>query len=243
MNKVIFIFVLSCVAFHLHGAASDFGGIGYYEDDEFSEPENSEKVLTVPDSNSLVGSKPLDYRIGHRDLLDVRVFRADDLNRAVRVNEGGEISLPLIGKVKVGGLSVTEAEELLAVKLSEKYMQDPHVSVFIKEYESQKITINGYVKSPGIFPLKGRLTLIQAISQANGMDRLADATDVVIFRRKGDEGTVGYRVNFEEVQTGKVADPVVRSDDIVVVPQNGSRAAFEDTTRTLRTFLGFVPFF
>ena len=122
-------------------------------------------------------------------------------------------------------------------------MQDPHVSVFIKEYESRKITINGWVEGPGVFPLKGKTSLIQAMSMARGIKRLGDPTEMVIFREKPGEGTVGYKINFEEVQAGKIPDPILQSNDIIVVPENGSKAAFEETTKTLRTFLGFTLFF
>jgi polysaccharide export outer membrane protein len=138
--------------------------------------------------------------------------------------------------------TASEVERLIQKKLQEKYLQDPHVSVFIKEYESRKITINGWVESPGIFPLKGNMTLIQALSMARGIKRLGDPTEVVIFREKPGVGTTGYRVNFEEVQAGLVSDPVIQKNDIIVVPENGSKAAFEETRKTIGTFLGFLPF-
>ena len=102
--------------------------------------------------------------------------------------------------------------------------------------------MDGWVKDPGIFPLKGKTTLLQAISMANGLDRLADPTNMVIFREIPGKGTVGYTLNFNEVRTGSIRNPVLRNNDIVVVPQNGSKANFEDTTKALRTFLGFLPF-
>ncbi len=242
MNKIITALVLSLVAFSSYGSASDVDSSDFFADDTYVTEEQS-RVLHVPQSefNNQVDTE---YRIGHQDLIDVTVFRADELNRTVRVNQRGEISLPLIGTIKIGGLSVTEAEQHLADKLSQNFMKDPHVSVFIKEYESQKITVNGWVKNPGVFSLKGGTTLMQAISMANGLDRLADAKEVVIFRKdKQRGGTTGYRVDFEEVRAGNISDPLLVKEDIVVVPQNGSKAAFEDTTKTLRTFLGFLPFF
>ena len=61
-------------------------------------------------------------------------------------------------------------------------------------------------------------------------------------RVEKDIGTTGYRINFEEVQAGRVRDPILQSNDIIVVPQNGSKAAFDETQKTIRTFLGFLPF-
>lgn len=230
------------MTFSSFGSASGIDPADFFVDD-YKGSDRHQAVVKVPSAN-LTSDADIEYRIGHRDLLEVTVFRADELNRQVRVNRKGEISLPLIGTVVVGGLSVSEAEQQIADSLKQNFMKNPHVSIFIKEYESQKITVNGWVKNPGVFALKGGTTLMQAISLANGLDRLADAKEVVIFRKDAQrEGTTGYRINFEDVQAGRVSDPFLKRDDIVVVPQNGSKAAFEDTTKTLRTFLGFLPFF
>src|SRR5262249_20139475 len=82
-----------------------------------------------------------DYRIGPSDLLEVQVFGVDNLKREVRVNSRGAISMPLIGTVIVGGLTGEEAETLIAEKYGKDYLQDPQVSLFIKEYTSQRITL------------------------------------------------------------------------------------------------------
>ena len=201
----------------------------------------SQTEFQVPQA-SVANNQTIEYRIGPQDLLEIEVFRVDELKRVVRVNSDGSISLPLIGTLNVLDKTPTEVENLIRQSLEKKYMQNPYVTVFIKEYESQKVTINGWVQAPGIFPLKGRTTLIQAISLAKGIKRLGDPTELVIFREKPGVGTTGYRINFREVQAGRVADPLLLKNDIIVVPQNGSKAAFEDTTKTIRTFLGFIPF-
>lgn len=211
-----------------------------WQDDEVT--QSSE--FKVPDARSGVQMvQPTgEYRIGSLDLLDVEVFQVKDLKRRVRVNSQGQISMPLVGTLEVSGKTVSDVETMIEERLKEKFMQDPHVSVFIAGYESQKITINGWVANPGVFPLKGKTTLIQAISMAKGIKRLGDPTEVVIFREKSGVGTTGHKVNFKDVQAGRVSDPVLQSNDIVVVPENGSKAAFEETTKTIRTFLGFIPF-
>jgi len=182
------------------------------------------------------------YTIGPLDLLEIEVFRVAELSRVVRVSSEGTISLPLVGTIKVTGYTVEEVGGVIQKHLEKEYLQDPYVSVFIKEYESQKITINGWVESPGIFPLKGKTTLIQALSIAGGIKRLGDPTDVVIFREKPGVGTTGYKINFEEVQAGLISDPILQSHDIIVVPENGSKAAFEYTAKSIGTFLGFLPY-
>src|SRR5258708_8079574 len=119
-----------------------------------------------------------DYRIGAEDLLEIQVFGVDQLARTVRVNSFGMVSLPLIGPTPVGGMTAQEAERLIARSLAEKYLQDPQVSVFIKEYTNQRVTIEGAVQKPGIYPLRGETSLLRAIAMAGGPGSLSDLGNV-----------------------------------------------------------------
>ena len=140
-----------------------------------------------------MGGKIDDYQIGAHDLLDISVFQVPDLSRTVRVNSRGLISLPLIGSVQAGGLTSDQLETTIARKLSENYLQDPQVSVFIKEYISQRVTIEGSVQKAGVYQLTGPTTLLQAIAMASGVDQLADENAVTVFRdeRKRRAAVVG----------------------------------------------------
>ncbi len=183
-----------------------------------------------------------EYRIGPMDVIEVEVFQAGELSRVARVNTQGYVSLPLIGPVKVGGLTTGEAERQVEKVLGEKYLQDPHVTVFVKEYESQKITVEGWVKNPGVFPLKGKTTFLQAIANAKGMDRLADFSEVAIFRTV-DGKTTGYILSYTKVRSGQQTDPVLQSGDIIVVNRSGSKAGWELFTKTLTSFVGWTVLF
>lgn len=223
------------------GVESLTGGSG--DSDEEQAPEHSELIQPgeLP-GLSMDGSDSFEYRIGIRDLLEIEVFQVTDLGHSARVNSQGYISLPLIGGVKVEGLTIEEVERLLEQKLGEDYLQDPHVTVFIKEYESQKVTIEGWVKDPGIFPLSGKTTLLQAIALADGMDRLADQEEVVIFR-KVDEGKIkGYKVDITKIRAGAMRDPLIQKNDVIVVPKHGGKGLLDDVTRTMRGFIGFGTF-
>jgi len=179
-----------------------------------------------------------DYRIGQNDLLEIKVFQAEPLNRSVRVSSSGYISMPLIGLIEAGGLTALELERLIATKLEEKYMHEPQVSVFISEYTSQRVTIEGYVKNPGIYVLKGRTTLMQALAMSAGIDYVADLSTIRVHRTvSGERKIVTY--DLEAIRTGKVEDPVVRGDDIVVVEASTSRSFVKGVTDTLRGFIGF----
>jgi len=91
----------------------------------------------------------------------------------------------MIGSVSIGGLTPQEAEQKIAAILRQTYLQDPQVNVFISEYASQDVTVGGAVRRPGVFPITGRTTLLQAIALARGLDSLANEDEVVIFRGQG----------------------------------------------------------
>jgi len=131
-----------------------------------------EAVLSVPSE---------EYRIGPEDLLEITVFEAPELNRTVRVSAGGEISLPLLGAVRAGGLSARELESVLQELLRRTYMQDPHVGVFVSEMESHPVAVFGAVEKPGVFQVRGTRTLLELLSMAQGLAE--DAGDTVLVMR------------------------------------------------------------
>lgn len=177
------------------------------------------------------------YHIGPHDLLKVEVFRVPELSSIERVDEDGSIVMPLIGNIQVGGLIPSEAEAVIAEILSRNLLRNPSVNVFVNEYASQDVTVSGSVKKPGVFPLKGRMTLIQAIAHAEGVDALANEEEVIIFRASDDGGTRAYVVNLELIQEGKLTDPVLIGDDRVLVPQSGSAVFLKGLSDTLRGFV------
>lgn len=185
------------------------------------------QVLPAPDTTSASGAYEggSDYRIGAQDLLEVSVFGVDELTQEVRVNSNGQISLPLIGAVMAGGKTIPELEQGIATKLAEGYLQNPQVSVFVKEFTSQRITLGGAVKKPGIYPITGKTTLLQAVAMAEGVSELADLGGVVLFRTI-DGKRMAAVYDLREVTAGRMDDPQLYGDDIVMVEQSGSKTAF-----------------
>ncbi|HEY8011504.1 MAG TPA: polysaccharide biosynthesis/export family protein [Rudaea sp.] len=182
--------------------------------------------LPPPDTTNASGAYQgqSDYRIGAQDLLDVTVFGVPDLSRTVRVNSNGQISLPLIGGVQAGGHTIPELEQALADLLAKSYLQNPQVSVFVKEFTSQRITLEGSLKNPGIYPITGKTTLLQAVAIAGGLDPLADLKGVVVFRQI--EGKkMAALFDLRQIQAGRSLDPQVFGDDVIVVEQSGSKSA------------------
>jgi polysaccharide export outer membrane protein len=125
-----------------------------------------------------------DYRIGPKDLLEITVFELPELNQTVRVSEDGSITLSLLGKVDVSGLTAQELEKRLVTLLDKQYTTGAHVTVFIKEY--QKVFVIGAVGRPGQYELVGPTTLLQVIAQAGGLT--AQATNELFVYRLGQDG-------------------------------------------------------
>ena len=111
-------------------------------------------TLPPPDTTAASGAYEgaSDYRIGAQDLLAVSVFGVQDLNKEVRVNASGQITLPLIGAVMAGGKTVPELEAELARKYADGFIQNPQVSVFVKEFTSQRVTLEGATTAPTTNP-------------------------------------------------------------------------------------------
>lgn len=192
--------------------------------------------LPAPDSTSSSGAYQgaTDYRVGPQDLLSISVFGVQDLTKDVRVNSNGQISLPLIGGVMAGGRTIPELESELATKYAAGYLQKPQVSVFVKEFTSQRVTLEGAVTKPGIYPITGKTSLLQAIALGGGVDdKSADLGGIVLMRQiNGKRMAAAY--DLRQVRKGNVEDPLIYGDDIIVVEQSASKTM-------LRRFLESVP--
>ncbi len=172
-----------------------------------------------------------EYRVGPNDLLDIEVLNLDKENakRSVRVNAAGYITMPLIGQVAVAGLTQHQVEAHIAGLYGEKYLQNPQVSVFIKEFTTERITVDGAVVKPGIYPLVGQMTLLRALALAGGFGQIANSQQVMLFRQgdKGERQVATFDV--ERIRSGKDPDPLIRGDDLIVVQRDSARALLKDS--------------
>ena len=194
------------------------------------------RTLSAPDTTAASGAYEgsSDYRIGAQDLLEISVFGVQELDKEVRVNSNGQISLPLIGGVMAGGKTIPELESELAKKYADGFLQKPQVSVFVKEFTSQRLTVEGAVNKPGIYPITGKTTLLQAIALAGGVDdKVADLGGIVVMRQVSGRRQAAV-FDLRQVRRGNVEDPQLYGDDIIVVEQSGSKTAF-------RRFIESVP--
>jgi len=161
-----------------------------------------------------------EYRIGARDLLEITVVELPELNQTVRVSEDGSISLPLVGKIMIDGLTREEVEKKLAtILLEQDYVKNARVTVFIKEYQSKRVALIGAVNKPGMYELAGRLTLLQLISQAAGLTDQA-STELFVLR-EGKDGTQSRIViDLDDLinQGNQALNIPLQAGDIVNIP-------------------------
>jgi len=123
-----------------------------------------------------------DYMVGEEDVLRISVYDHADLTTIARVSGDGLITVPLIGAVKVAGLSTSQISQKLTDLFSDGYIVDPHVSVFVEEFKSRKTIIMGQVNKPGVYALSGLTTFLELLSKAGGLTK--EAGDKAIIKRK-----------------------------------------------------------
>ncbi len=167
-----------------------------------------------------------DYIIGAEDLLEIDVFQAEELKRTVRVSSQGFIGLPLIGQIKAKGLTPVQLEAGLVEKLT-KYMEEPLVSVYVKEYKAQKIGVIGAVTTPQVYAVTGQRYLLEMLSMAGGLTREAGNVCYILrplnAERVGISKTETIVVDLAELlERGNIALNIpVFGGDVVNVPKGG----------------------
>ena len=172
------------------------------------------------------------YKIGPQDVLEINVFNVAELNRTLQVADNGSINFPLVGEISTTGKTARAVEAELAARLNARFVKSPQVSVFVKEYNSQRFTVDGSVKKPGVFPLRDRGSLLQAIALAGGLDNDSASSIVVIFR-KTEAGRAAARFDLDEIRSGRAEDPAIQSGDSIVVDASPGKTALSYFTKVL----------
>jgi polysaccharide biosynthesis/export protein len=168
----------------------------------------------------------VDYHISPRDILEVSVFQVPDLSKTVQVSDDGYISLPLIGKTKIGGDTTQEAESAIGKKLQKKYLQSPQVSVLVKNY-GQRVTVSGAVLHPSVLAVDGRVTLTQAVAKAGGLNDVGNSRRVHVARSSN--GRINDQVyDLDQILAGHATDPMLHGGDLVVAEESGVKVAFKN---------------
>jgi len=164
-----------------------------------------------------------EYILGPEDIIEVRVFEVDQLNRTARVSADGNIDLPLIGVVPVGGLNSAQVSQRVAERLKKGFVKDPQVNIMIKEFNSRKASLLGAVAKPASYPLAGRRSLLQLLADAGGLAPNAGRV-LYIFRQSPDGRSARLSVPLDELLVKGEArwNVWLRGDDVISVPAEQS---------------------
>ncbi len=169
----------------------------------------------------------VDYRLGPRDLLEIRVLEIPDLNVERRVTDNGAIDIPLLGDFSVAGLTAAEVRGRLEQMLTTKYVNRANVSVVVKEYANKPVSVVGAVRSPGSLNISGRWTLLQAISAAGGLTGEA-GRKIFVLRRS--ENGLSDTLEIDTEDLFRASSPVwnipIFPADVINVPPRSTIRVF-----------------
>jgi len=212
-------------------------------------PAGGAVASSAPTSITAVKGLPTDAGVvtGHHispgDVLKVDVFQAEELSSEERVNDSGAIVMPLIGPVQVAGLTTDAAERTIEAALAKDYMQEPQVDIFVSKFANMKISVGGEVKQPGVFPLNGQTTLLQAIALAGGTTGVAKSDEVVVFRQASGQQVNAYIIDLKQVQRGALSDPILAPNDKVLVPKSGTKMVLREAWDKIGFLLRPTPWY
>ena len=165
-----------------------------------------------------------DYRLGPENLLQIDVHYGKDgvISQKVRISSRNQITFPLIGEVDVTGLTVSELEKKLYTLLEKDYLVNPQVNVVIEEYST--VSVMGEVKKPGSYPIKGKLTAVEAVSLAEGFTKIASPNRAKIIRVNPDGSKIEIPVRLSDIMQGgrghQKSNIDLQGGDVLVVPES-----------------------
>lgn len=211
-------------------ASSRGGPIPYDDVGEFQAPD-APTVATLESG----------YKISPMDTVSVKVFRMPDLSGDYQVDLTGQISMPLIGEVRAVDMTTAQLDEFLTRRFGEKYLENPDISVGVKESARRNITVDGAVKNAGAFPATGETTLMQAVALAGGVTEDANAKRIAVFRTiSGQRQAAAF--DLVSIRRGETTDPKIYPGDIIVVDGNGVKAAYRQILNSFPLLSIFRPF-
>jgi polysaccharide export outer membrane protein len=175
-------------------------------------------ALAVAPQSVGAQAPPSEYLIGPEDVLDVSVWKEEELQREVLVRPDGRVSFPLVGDVQAAGRTPTQVRDEIASKLR-RYIPEPVVSVIVATVGGNKIYVIGQVQTPGAYVIGRYVDVVQALTVAGGMTEFAKENDVRIIRRQGGKFRV-FDFRFGDLKKGKnLKDNIMlEGGDTVVVP-------------------------
>jgi len=160
-----------------------------------------------------------DYTIGAGDILDIMVWKNEELTKKLQVRPDGKISLPLLGEIMVEGKKVKELSDQLREMYS-KYMSDPIIYVSVQQVNSMNVYIIGRVNAPGVKPITAKTNVLQGLAMASGLTPFAEGDRIKIFRTEDDGTTSLIAFDYEDVSRGRKLHQNIflKRGDVIVVP-------------------------
>lgn len=157
-----------------------------------------------------------DYKIGPEDVLDISVWKNQELSRTVPVRPDGKVSLPLVNDIQAAGLTPSRLRQELTRRLSE-YVPSPEVAVIVREVHSGKVSVVGQVRSPGRYEVRSPATVLELIALAQGFTDFASRDRIVVLRQSATPSRITF--NYRKITDGTEQDNFfVQPGDIIVVP-------------------------
>ena len=178
--------------------------------------------LAAPDNALLILD---DMKIAPLDVLEIKVFGSSELGGAYEVDTTGQIKFPILEK-----------------QLDEKYLQNPQVTVRIAETKGRQFTIEGAVGKQGMLPVRGQLTLLQALALSGGTTQNANLDGVIIIRTIEGQRKAA-RFDIRKIRAGESVDPQVYGNDLIVVDGRGGNGGYDDLLRGLPVVGMFMDLF
>ncbi len=174
------------------------------------------------------------YAIGPFDKLRVDVIGLPELSLLeVQADAGGNIGMPLVGSIRVAGMTTAEVAQIIRERLKAAYVRDPKVAVNLRETLSQVMTVEGEVVRPGQYPALANMTLLSALAKAEGTSEFAKLQEVIVFRTVGTQRYAAI-YDLRAIRRGSYADPSIYANDLIVVGDSPERRRFRD-------FIQLVP--
>ena len=197
------------------------------------------KTLGVPDTTALLNVS--DLRIGPLDKLKITVFGVPQLSGDFQLDHLGRLRMPLIGEVDVKGFTPSELADFLQTKFDERYLNKAEINVQVLESAGGQITIEGTVKNTGMMPVRGNLTLMQAVALSGGLAEGANPRRVLIFRTIEQQRRVAV-FDLTAIRRGQAEDPRVFGNDVVVVDGSATNSTYRELLRSIPLLTLFRPF-
>jgi polysaccharide biosynthesis/export protein len=167
--------------------------------------------------DAVIPTEDGDYKIGPEDVLDISVWKNEELSRTVPVRPDGKVSLPLVNDIQAAGLTPSRLRQELTRRLSE-FVPSPEVAVIVREVHSAKVSVVGAVRTPGRYEVRSPATVLELIALAQGFTDFASRDRIVVLRQNG---ATQSRINFNyrKITDGTEQDNFfVQPGDIIVVP-------------------------